>query len=248
MREVLVSGYRYKAMVDDEDYDRIAELGRWKLVKQNGRQLIRRIDYTRQRYKEGYVITLHRFVLGLAGEKRPQVYFKDGNIFNCQKDNLEVETIGPLAGEETYTCRICKRILPPSYFYKRKESNRYRSDCKDCFNKERRSQATPESDRRKFLWQKYKLTPEQWDQRLKAQDSRCAICKRKEPTKKGWQMDHDHRCCPKSRTCGKCLRGILCSPCNTLIGQARESKTTLMNAIDYLDHFATPPFEVFNDV
>lgn len=35
-------------------------------------------------------------------------------------------------------------------------------------------------------------------------------------------IDHDHRCCPGDVSCGKCVRGIVCSRCNTGIGHAER--------------------------
>lgn len=64
----------------------------------------------------------------------------------------------------------------------------------------------------------------------------CAICKSKKPIgDKGWHVDHDHSCCSGTKTCGKCVRGILCSYCNKGLGQFFDSIEYLQNAINYLE-------------
>lgn len=32
-------------------------------------------------------------------------------------------------------------------------------------------------------------------------------------------IDHDHKCCPGHRSCGSCVRGIVCRSCNLLYGK-----------------------------
>tara|TARA_R110000782_G_scaffold244042_1_gene330799 strand:+ start:68 stop:529 length:462 start_codon:yes stop_codon:yes gene_type:complete len=56
----------------------------------------------------------------------------------------------------------------------------------------------------------------------------CLICKEHEDTlKRGLFVDHCH-------TTGK-VRGLLCQPCNFLLGMARDDRSVLKQAIKYLD-------------
>jgi hypothetical protein len=66
------------------------------------------------------------------------------------------------------------------------------------------------------------ITEEEFNQMLEAQGYACAMCH--EPFGDAFpQVDHDHTCCPKqykatAKTCGKCIRGLLCFRCNTALG------------------------------
>lgn len=71
---------------------------------------------------------------------------------------------------------------------------------------------TPEQIRAVNLWSLYRLRPEDWEALYVAQDKKCATCGRK--TKK-LCVDHDHSCCPGPKSCGKCVRGLLCRQCNS---------------------------------
>jgi hypothetical protein len=77
----------------------------------------------------------------------------------------------------------------------------------------------------------YGITKEEFDSKMTAQNSECAICHKPfvRPS-----LDHDHACCPGKKSCGKCIRGILCQGCNTIIGLAQDSVVILSNAIKYL--------------
>ena len=90
---------------------------------------------------------------------------------------------------------------------------------------------------------RYNLTPEQFLSMLESQDYKCAICSSElESTGRGTgpQMDHDHSCCSGEagqKTCGDCIRGILCSKCNRGLGCFNDDHELMKKAIEYLiDH------------
>lgn len=68
--------------------------------------------------------------------------------------------------------------------------------------------------RRKLLKKKYGITLEQYDELLKSQDGRCAIC-RCFPGKKHLAVDHNHET-------GR-IRGLLCTRCNSILVVAFEN-------------------------
>lgn len=81
---------------------------------------------------------------------------------------------------------------------------------------------------------KYGVTFDQYQEILEAQGGGCAICGRR-PQKDARRMpvDHDHACCPGMNTCGTCIRGILCTPCNAWLG-FYENKVWMDRAAKYL--------------
>lgn len=60
---------------------------------------------------------------------------------------------------------------------------------------------------------------------------RCDIC----GGTKRLSVDHDHSCCSGVRTCGECVRGTLCTPCNMALGGFRDSIDLLRRAVEYLE-------------
>lgn len=81
----------------------------------------------------------------------------------------------------------------------------------------------------------YNLSHPEWLALLAAQGGRCAICGTDEPGGVGqFHVDHDHACCPGDKSCGKCIRGLLCHSCNVGIGCLGEGVERLMSAAAYL--------------
>ena len=67
------------------------------------------------------------------------------------------------------------------------------------------------------------------------QHGKCAICSKLMSINKRLHIDHDHKCCPGKRSCGKCIRGLLCNRCNFILGLCDESTLVLKEAIRYIE-------------
>lgn len=80
----------------------------------------------------------------------------------------------------------------------------------------------------------YSLSPEQLEQLYLEQQGACAICGGPESSTMAFSIDHDHGCCNTSRSCGKCVRGLLCKQCNSALGMVDDSVFVLEMAIRYL--------------
>lgn len=136
-------------------------------------------------------------------------------------------------------CGRCKEEKPESEFYP-SELARGSGWCRDCHRERaRRAHAkAPAGYRRAERWLfKYGLTEEVFAAMLAAQGGRCAICGTDEPGGRNsvWHVDHDHHCCPGARTCGKCIRGLLCQRCNIGLGYFSDNQAILESAIGYLE-------------
>ena len=68
----------------------------------------------------------------------------------------------------------------------------------------------------------YGITLAQKDAMLEEQGGVCKMCKNVNPNGRELAVDHDHKCCPGKRSCGKCIRGLLCGTCNTGIGGLKD--------------------------
>lgn len=76
------------------------------------------------------------------------------------------------------------------------------------------------------------LTEETYQRLFEEQQGLCAVCG--EFSEKRLHIDHDHTCNPLI-ACAKCVRGLLCSGCNTGLGFFQDNPARLRAAADYLE-------------
>ena len=74
------------------------------------------------------------------------------------------------------------------------------------------------------------------EEMLKAQNFLCAACKEPLENLSEARIDHDHKCCPGVFSCGKCIRGLLHSQCNTALGLLSEDPEKIRQVADYIEH------------
>lgn len=57
-----------------------------------------------------------------------------------------------------------------------------------------------------------------------AQGGACALCQFQADR---LIVDHDHECCLRPKLCGQCIRGLLCTNCNFMIGHYESVRDRL---------------------
>jgi hypothetical protein len=84
----------------------------------------------------------------------------------------------------------------------------------------------------------YGLDKEACKNLFNLQSGCCGICEKPiEFYGLGTHLDHDHNCCPGPKSCGKCVRGFLCSNHNKGLGHFNDDPEMLRNAARYLERF-----------
>jgi len=134
---------------------------------------------------------------------------------------------------EQKLCSRCKETKSIESFSKDKyHTSGYKSACKACASIDHKSWRTEnldairEQDKINQVAKKYKISKDEAKQYCDNRVGECTICK----NKLFRVVDHCH-------TTGD-IRGFICSPCNSMLGYAKDNITTLQNAIQYLkDHY-----------
>jgi hypothetical protein len=153
-------------------------------------------------------------------------------------------------------CYSCGETKPLELFSRhRSRSDGRKAECKRCTKidwAKRRCQS-PEKEqarRRRRRLRLYGLTPAAYDALLEAQGGGCAVCGAPPDSVRAagraLAVDHDHSCClaaghADARTCGQCVRGLLCRTCNQLVGSLEREPGLLASIAAYLEGTASAP-------
>lgn len=135
-------------------------------------------------------------------------------------------------------CNSCNTTKPIEEFYtnydNRNKKSYVRHICHSCDSKKSREYYLAnkakilENSKKNHLLRNYGLTQDQFNDMVKAQDGKCAICDIKPP--RTLHVDHCH-------DTGK-IRKLLCDGCNQGIGLFKEDVSRLSSAIKYLTDFS----------
>lgn len=146
-------------------------------------------------------------------------------------------------------CGKCEAEKPLTEFYFRQtgpQAGKPHAHCQECTRAGNQARArrngvqpfTPADGlyvRRKRL-SRYELTLSDYDRMLADQGGVCAGCGlTPEENGRSFAVDHDHSCCPEDRSCGRCVRGLLCAGCNFAVGHSKDDPAVLRNLASYLE-------------
>lgn len=142
---------------------------------------------------------------------------------------------------KTKVCIECKKCKVISEF---RAAKNYRRRCHSCYlgvsTFSKYGNQLSESERKKiykraaYMKNRYNITMDQYQSMLSSQGGVCAICKRLQ-TDQYYAVDHDHSCCAGKKSCGRCVRGLLCKSCNSGLGCFRDNLVSLRAATSYLE-------------
>ena len=140
------------------------------------------------------------------------------------------------AGNHRGICKVCRNAasVARNKAWRERNPEEYRNRAR-AVAKRAYYAANPEVIReqtRLARFTKYGITEDHYNQMLREQENACAVC-REEFTNTP-AIDHDHSCCPGIRSCGECIRGLLCSNCNHGLGKFKDDTARLQAAIEYL--------------
>jgi hypothetical protein len=137
-------------------------------------------------------------------------------------------------------CKDCQRELQRSYHKRRKElGDKYAEDLAKARAQKRERRHKRDHPEPCHLRYCYGLEVEDYRAILARQNGHCALCDATVPFKNGRGrflcVDHDHSHCKGLKACRLCVRGLLCSVCNYLVGMLETHPEKVQNAREYID-------------
>ena len=139
------------------------------------------------------------------------------------------------------TCQKCGETKELELFAKgSKYADGRRGTCKKCHSNYMTQYYKDNPEKMHFSrtapkqnWRRHRITEEYFNQLINLFDGKCHSCKINEAT----NIDHNHNCCQSSRSCGKCVRGVLCHHCNSALGLLKDDKNKILNLLQYVNSF-----------
>lgn len=127
--------------------------------------------------------------------------------------------------------------------YVQRKSGRVCGECLRIRDRERSKTEKRQRQSKNYrLTTMFKMTLEEFESKIQVQDGKCAICEDiLVGGRNGASVDHDHACCPGKKSCGRCLRDILCGCCNKTLGLARDDIGRLLACVSYLKRWREVP-------
>jgi hypothetical protein len=137
-------------------------------------------------------------------------------------------------------CTKCNTEKELTLFCKQKRNKSgYSNTCKRCHtdymlayyanNPDKKAEKVRMNTYYKPNWSRHNLSEHQYKDLLETHNGSCHSCMSRPAT----NIDHDHSCCPKNFSCGNCVRGLLCSQCNTALGLLGDNIDTIKNLLRY---------------
>lgn len=97
------------------------------------------------------------------------------------------------------------------------------------------SKSSPEVRLNAYLRRTYGLTLVEYEAMLAAQGGACKTCGEVPEEGRRLAVDHDHSCCPGQRSCGACVRSLLCIRCNSVLGFVEDNPELIRALLGYVE-------------
>jgi hypothetical protein len=158
-------------------------------------------------------------------------------------------------------CGRCREIKALTEFtFSRHRTDGLNSTCKSCHAemathpevlarrreiRGRRVKRDPDYEWKYSVKRNYNITIAQYNAMLAVQGGRCAICRCLPGAGGGGRcerlfVDHDHSCCAGDRSCGRCVRMLLCHRCNTGLGWLEKFGLEWWDSVRYFSTGCLP--------